>query len=59
MRERLESGTPAPLGASCRDGGVNFALYSGHAERVELCLFEADGTPGPRFDLPACKARVT
>jgi glycogen operon protein len=31
------------LGASCRDGGVNFALYSAYAEAVELCLFDASG----------------
>ena len=31
------------LGATCRDGGVNFALYSAYAEAVELCVFDASG----------------
>ena len=32
-----------PLGATPDDNGTNFALYSAHAESVELCLFdEAD-----------------
>ncbi|MER8047976.1 glycogen debranching protein GlgX [Streptomyces sp. NPDC094032] len=42
-------GAPTPLGARCRVGpdgvaGTNFALWSGGAEAVELCLFDADGT---------------
>ncbi|MEV7280957.1 glycogen debranching protein GlgX [Streptomyces sp. NPDC093111] len=42
-------GAPTPLGARCRTGpdgvaGTNFALWSGGAEAVELCLFDADGT---------------
>jgi glycogen operon protein len=36
-------GRPAPLGASWDGEGVNFALYSEHAEKVELCLFDAKG----------------
>ncbi|MCE6952822.1 glycogen debranching protein GlgX [Cereibacter sphaeroides] len=36
-------GRPWPLGASFDGEGVNFALFSAHAERVELCLFSADG----------------
>ena len=36
-------GTPAPRGASWDGEGVNFALFSEHAERVELCLFDASG----------------
>ena len=38
----IEAGSPAPLGAHVRDGGVNFAVHSAAAERVELCLFDAD-----------------
>ncbi|MEW6269581.1 MAG: glycogen debranching protein GlgX, partial [Thermodesulfobacteriota bacterium] len=38
---RIQPGEPYPLGA-CWDGrGVNFALFSEHATRVELCLFDA------------------
>ena len=36
-------GRPYPLGATWDGEGVNFALFSEHAERVELCLFDADG----------------
>ncbi|HSV20897.1 MAG TPA: glycogen debranching protein GlgX [Casimicrobiaceae bacterium] len=36
-------GQPAPLGATWDGLGVNFALYSEHAERVELCLFDPKG----------------
>ena len=34
-------GSPYPLGATWDGSGVNFALFSEHAERVELCLFDA------------------
>ncbi|MDQ6937478.1 MAG: glycogen debranching protein GlgX [Actinomycetota bacterium] len=37
-------GTPYPLGATFDGSGTNFALFSEVAERVELCLFDADGT---------------
>ncbi|MDH3369753.1 MAG: glycogen debranching protein GlgX [Gammaproteobacteria bacterium] len=36
-------GGPYPLGATWDGEGVNFALFSEHAEKVELCLFEAKG----------------
>lgn len=39
----LTAGSPTPLGASVDAGGVNFCLYSAHAERVVLCLFNAAG----------------
>ena len=35
-------GKPWPLGATPRDGGVNIAVFSAHAERVRLCLFDDD-----------------
>jgi len=42
-RARIWPGTPHPLGATWDGAGVNFALFSAHAERVELCLFDASG----------------
>ncbi|MBV9464527.1 MAG: hypothetical protein JO169_00295, partial [Solirubrobacterales bacterium] len=36
-------GEPFPLGARWDGGGANFALFSEHAERVELCLFDDGG----------------
>ena len=35
-----EAGKPYPLGAMWDGCGVNFALFSEHASRVELCLFD-------------------
>lgn len=40
---RILPGRPYPLGASWDGRGVNFALFSDNAERVELCLFDASG----------------
>jgi isoamylase len=36
-------GAPTPRGATWDGEGVNFALFSEHAERVELCLFDPTG----------------
>jgi isoamylase len=36
-------GRPFPLGATWDGAGVNFALFSKHAERVELCLLDPRG----------------
>ncbi|HEV8176885.1 MAG TPA: hypothetical protein VGP44_04285, partial [Gemmatimonadales bacterium] len=33
------NGSPWPLGATWEGEGTNFALFSRHATRVELCLF--------------------
>jgi isoamylase len=35
-------GRPFPLGATSDGEGTNFSLFSEHAERVELCLFDAN-----------------
>src|SRR5262245_31946101 len=40
---RLLEGQPFPLGATWDGLGVNFALFSANAERVELCLYDIDG----------------
>src|SRR5689334_22731956 len=37
-------GNAYPLGATFDGSGTNFALFSEVAERVELCLFDEDGT---------------
>jgi len=39
----LWPGRPYPLGATWDGEGVNFALFSEHAERVDLCLFDPKG----------------
>ena len=40
---RVWPGIPYPLGASWDGMGVNFALFSERAEKVELCLFDDEG----------------
>lgn len=53
QRSRVTEGTPFPLGASWDGLGVNFALFSAHATRVELCLFDERGeTEVERIELP-------
>lgn len=42
-RTVVRPGKPYPLGATWDGRGVNFALFSAHAEKVELCLFDAQG----------------
>ena len=50
----LEDGEAAPLGATFDGKGVNFALFSAHAEKVELCLFDERGhRETARLPLPA------
>ncbi|WAC75417.1 glycogen debranching protein GlgX [Roseateles sp. SL47] len=39
----LRPGRHEPLGAHVRDGGVNFAVFSAHAWRVEVCLYDDAG----------------
>ncbi|MBL8639501.1 MAG: glycogen debranching protein GlgX [Alphaproteobacteria bacterium] len=39
----LKEGNPYPLGATWDGQGTNFSIFSAHATRVELCLFDAQG----------------
>ena len=43
-------GLSEPLGASLRDGGVNFAVWSARATMIEVCIF--DGDAETRYALP-------
>jgi glycogen operon protein len=46
-------GRPYPLGSTWDGEGVNFAVFSEHAEKVELCLFDNSGRrENPRIPLP-------
>nr|ELR5042089.1 glycogen debranching protein GlgX [Providencia stuartii]ELR5082331.1 glycogen debranching protein GlgX [Providencia stuartii] len=47
---KLSVGHSTPLGCVADKNGVNFALYSEKAERVELCLFSQQGEE-IRYDL--------
>jgi glycogen operon protein len=42
-KQRIWPGLPYPLGATWDGAGTNFALFSAHAEKVELCLFDGQG----------------
>ena len=35
-------GAPFPLGPTWDGEGTNFSIFSEHAERVELCLFDSE-----------------
>ncbi|MEM7256354.1 MAG: glycogen debranching protein GlgX [Pseudomonadota bacterium] len=53
------SGYHHTLGATWDGGGVNFALFSADAERVELCLFDKSGRhERARLTLPECTDQV-
>ena len=39
----IQEGRPFPQGATWTGLGVNFALFSANATRVELCLFDDSG----------------
>jgi isoamylase len=50
---QIRPGSAETPGATVDADGVNFALWSGVAERVELCLFDAQRNE-ISLDLPAC-----
>jgi glycogen operon protein len=49
-----QPGEPYPLGATWDGEGVNFALFSENADRVELCLYE-----GPEGDHERARVELT
>ncbi|MET0676810.1 MAG: glycogen debranching protein GlgX, partial [Bradyrhizobium sp.] len=52
-KSKITEGKPFPLGATWDGLGVNFALFSAHATKVELCLFDDTGeTELERIELP-------
>ncbi len=52
-KSRVHEGQPHPRGATWNGLGVNFALFSANATRVELCLFDDEGkTELERVELP-------
>ena len=47
------------LGATWDGAGVNFAIFSAHAERVELCIYDISGKrERERITLPECTDQV-
>jgi isoamylase len=52
-RSNIREGKPFPLGATWDGLGVNFALFTAHATKVELCLFDDAGQKElDRIELP-------
>jgi glycogen operon protein len=55
LPKRALAGAPYRLGATWDASGTNFAVYAGHAEQVELCLFDPSGrTEQRRLPMPEC-----
>ena len=51
--DALLPGRPSPLGATWDGLGVNFAVFSANAERIDLCLFDPSGRQEiARYTLP-------
>ncbi|MFH7340201.1 glycogen debranching protein GlgX [Streptomyces sp. KHY 26] len=44
---QISAGRPQPLGSTVVDGGVNFSVFSEHATRVDLLLFDKCDDPEP------------
>jgi hypothetical protein len=56
---RLTTGTSYSLGATPDGLGTNFAVFSAHAERIDLCLFNPSGRHEiERLTLPECTDEV-
>ncbi|SIQ06169.1 MULTISPECIES: glycogen debranching protein GlgX [Acidiphilium] len=56
---KLAAGSNEPLGATWDGLGVNFAVFSANADRIELCLFDRGGRREiARYDLPECTDEV-
>ena len=43
LRQTIREGRPFPLGATWDGVGVNFALFSANATKIELCIFDTLG----------------
>lgn len=55
----IMQGSAYPLGASYNGDGTNFAVFSAHAVKVELCLFDSSGQHETvRYALPECTNEV-
>ncbi len=59
-RTEVRRGVPLPLGTHAAGGGVNFALFSRHANRVRLELFSrpTDASPAKVIDLDPARNRT-
>jgi glycogen operon protein len=55
--ESVSKGLTAPLGATLRDGGANFSVFSKHATLVELLLFDNGHRATPSRTIPLERTR--
>jgi isoamylase len=59
LPDALLPGRPFPLGATWDGLGINFAVFSAHAERIDLCLFEPSGRHEiARYTLAECTDEI-
>ncbi|TLD70054.1 glycogen debranching protein GlgX [Phragmitibacter flavus] len=54
----VRPGLPHPLGATPDSDGVNFAVFSANAVKMELCLFDAETHEETRIPLPECTNHI-
>jgi glycogen operon protein len=48
----VREGSPFPRGATWDGNGTNFALFTAHGTRVEVCFYDEAGNETGRIDLP-------
>lgn len=59
LPDRLAPGQPHPLGAISDGLGVNFAVFSANATKIELCIFDPRGRKEiRRYAMPECTDEV-
>jgi glycogen operon protein len=57
--DAIKEGQPSPRGAAWDGKGVNFSLFSAHATKVELCLFDSSGQKETqRIELPEYRDEI-
>ena len=57
--DHLAPGLPYPLGATSDGLGINFAVFSANATKIELCLFDPKGRKElRRLPLPECTDEI-
>lgn len=54
----VRPGLPHPLGATPDTEGVNFAVFSANASKIELCLFDSETYEETRHPLPECTNHI-
>ena len=53
MSEQMQEGSPYPRGATWDGKGTNFAVFSAHGTKVEVCIFDEAGEKEvERWELP-------